>query len=269
VLIKMIPHPKLGTLCFGRRRPLSRSPQLKMKTFLDRTLPAPPPELDFSEKAAAALAEVYGNDVEGDCTSAGPGHIIGVLTGNATGTSVIFTLDEVNAFYSACEGAPGFPAIDNGADEPTVLNIWRDKGYALNGSHKIAGSLSVDPANPEEQRLAVQYFGNLMYGLELPDAWVNPGPADSGFVWDVAGDPDPNNGHCFVACGYKPGMTRISTWGMTGWITDAAVAKYCAEPVGGELYTVLDYEWINKAKQKSPTGIRWAAMYAAFESLAA
>lgn len=266
MLVKMIPNPKLGTLCFGRRRPLYRGQHLKLKDYL-RGVPAPPPAVDYSEKATQALAEIYGNDVEGDCVAAGTGHIIGVLTGNAAGVQTIFTLDQVNAFYSAIEGPPGFPASDNGADEQTALNVWKERGYVFRGGHKIVGWMAVDPANAEEQRLAIDWFGNLMYGLELPDAWVNPGPSESGFVWDVAGDPDPNNGHCIVACGFKPGATLISTWGMTGWLTDAAVARYCAESVGGELYTVLDYEWINKAKQKAPNGMKWAQLAADFETL--
>ena len=69
-------------------------------------------------------------------------------------------------------------------------------------------------------------FENLYFGLELPDAWINPMPDAPGFVWDAAGPADPQNGHCVVGVGYTAQGITIDSWGMTGLLTDKAIAKY-------------------------------------------
>ena len=47
-----------------------------------------------------------------------------------------------------------------------------------------------------------------------------------GFVWDVAGPANPDNGHCFVGVGYTDIGVVIDSWGMLGTITWAAIAAY-------------------------------------------
>ena len=266
--VKQITHPETGkTVCFGRKHAIAHGAMLSLGNYLTRDLAAPPDAVDWTPAASAALSEVYGNNEEGDCTAAGPAHSIGVFTGNTIFNPTIFTLDQVNAFYSVCEGPPGFPAADNGADVPTVLNVWKTKGFLLNHQHNIAGWMKVSSSDQEQQRIAIDLFGNLVYGIDLPDLWVNPFPSSNGFVWDAAGPSDPDNGHCFVAVGYKLGMTLISTWGMTGWITDSAVEKYCAPAEDGEIYVVLAYDWIRKAKQRAPNGVLWSSLEADFKAL--
>ncbi len=38
--------------------------------------------------------------------------------------------------------------------------------------------------------------------MSMPDAWIDPAPQQSGFVWDVAGDSNDSNGHCFTGLAY-------------------------------------------------------------------
>ena len=54
----------------GRNRPRVRAPRLALKNYLLATLPAPPPAVDYSKKPAAGLADILGNDENGNCTIA-------------------------------------------------------------------------------------------------------------------------------------------------------------------------------------------------------
>jgi len=79
-------------------------------------------------------------------------------------------------------------------------------------------------------------------------------PAHAGFIWDVAGNADPDNGHCFCGEGYNRIGVLIDTWGMIGTVTWGAVAKYASTAGQGELYAVLGLDAISKATQKAPNG---------------
>ena len=209
---------------------------------------------------------MYLNDTLGDCVIAGIGHVVGVLTGGA-GKQFIYTKDQIVKLYSAIGGyVPGHKNTDNGCDEQTALNYWQHKG-APAGSHQIAGWISVNGTDPVEYRTALWLFENLYFGLELPDKWVAPEPTASGFSWDVAGPPNPDNGHCIVGIGYTAKGVKISTWGLQGWLTDAAIAKYATTTGAGELYTVLSQDAINKASAKAPSGFDWSQLVADFDSM--
>jgi hypothetical protein len=239
----------------GRRRPDPGRPRLRLSRYLRaEALPAPPAEVDYSGPAADFLARVLGNDQLGDCTAAGAFHAGAVLLANA-GAPIPFSDQDVVAFYSSTTGyVPGDESTDNGGDEVTVLDYWRKVGLAP-GQHQIEAWISVDAADANECRLAVWLFENLYFGVELPDAWLNPPPAASGFVWGAAaGDPDPNNGHCFVGVGYDGAGVKISTWGMIGTIAWDAVAKYASGNGQGELYAVLGPDAISRATGKAPNG---------------
>jgi hypothetical protein len=217
---------------------------------------------------------MYDNDTLGDCVIAGMAHVVGVLTGNSGAKPFLYSNKEIIGLYSAIGGyVPGDPSTDQGCDEQTALNYWENNGAlpphttSKTGAHKIAGWMTVDATNQEECRMALWLFENLYFGLELPDAWINPTPSASGFTWDVAGAPDPNNGHCVVGVGYTAAGITIDTWGMTGLMTNAAVAKYPTQASGGELYTVVSMDGIGKATQKAPNGFDWSQLIADFDSM--
>lgn len=231
-----------------------------------RNIPSPPTACDYSADASKALSEIYLNNILGDCVIAGIGHVVGVLTGGA-GKQYIYTNTQITQLYSAIGGyVPGKPNTDNGCDEQTALNYWQQNG-APTGSHQIAGWISVNGADPVEYRTALWLFENLYFGIELPDKWINPEPSGSGFTWDVAGAPDPNNGHCVVGVGYTNKGVRICTWGMLGLLTDAAIAKYATKLGEGELYTVVSQDAISKAAAKAPNGFDWSQLVADFDSM--
>ena len=265
--VKTIIHPTTGQpFRLGRNRPVARCPRLSLRNYLMKSLPAPPATLDYAPAAASALANIYMNDTLGDCVIAGMAHVEGVLSGNA-GNLVTYTSDQIVALYSAIGGyVPGNPNTDNGCDEQTALNYWQQHG-APAGSHRIAGWIAVDPHNVTECQTALWLFENLVFGVELPDEWVNPMPSASGFLWAKAGPPDPNNGHCFVGVGYDDVGPTIDTWGMLGTIAWKAVRNYAGHADGGELYTVVSKDGIAKASAKAPNGFDWSQLVADFDSL--
>ena len=266
--LKQIALPDNTRRCFGRRRPLSAAPRLKLKNYLLRSMPSPPSAYGYMRQARAEVQQMYLNDQLGDCVEAAIAHAIGVF-GAQNGARWIFSDAEITAMYSAMGGyVPGNPSTDQGTDIGTALSVWQKTGVAgPGGNHVISGSLSVDAADPVEYRTAIWLFENLILGLELPDAWISPFPSASGFVWDVAGAPDPSNGHCILATNYNPANVYIATWGINGVMTDAALQEYCSASNGGELYTVLSRDIINRARERAPNGFAWSQLLADFNAL--
>ena len=250
----------------GRKRPVARCPRLSLKNYMLRTLPVPPVTIDYSLRPAEFLSQVLGNDRLGDCTAAGAFHVGATMLANA-GQPVTFTEADVIKFYSATTGyVPGDENTDQGGDEQTVLNYWRQTGL-LPGQHKISGWIAVNGADAVEVKTAMWLFENLYFGVELPDAWINPFPSHSGFSWNVVGDADPENGHCFCGVGYDPLGVKIDTWGMFGTITWGAVAKYASTEMSGELYAVLGQDAIAKATAKAPNGFDFSQLLADLDSM--
>lgn len=251
----------------GRNRPLHR-PRLRLGDYKLAGLPSPPPSVYYGDNAKRALSQMYLNDQLGDCVPACIEHLDGVFVGNAGDGDLIFPDNITKALYSAIGGyVDGDESTDQGCDEQTALNYWRDKGLPPDGSHKIDGWIGVNGADEEECMLASWLFENLVFGVEMPDAWITPFPEKNGFVWNVAGDPNPDNGHCFGGLGYTYTGVCTSTWGLEGTIAWPAVAKYTSTPLQGELYTVLSQDIINRATLKAPSGFDFAKLQADLKNL--
>jgi hypothetical protein len=266
-MVKTLIHPLTGkTYKLGRKRAAVRRPRLFLADYLAPAVPPPPATVDYSAEASAVLAQVLCNDRLGCCTASGAFHIDGVMLGNG-GAPVTWTDDQVTAFYSRFGYVAGDPSTDQGADEQAVLDSWSAKGLLADGSHKIAGYLAVDAANVDEIKKAIWLFENVYFGEELPDAYIDPMPSGPGFTWDAGGDPDPNNGHCFVGFGYGLGGVAIDTWGMRGLQPWAAIEQYAAYSAGGELWTVISRDQLARAPAKTPDGLDWAALAADFDAL--
>jgi hypothetical protein len=263
--VKYIPsnHEAGGTLRLGRSRP--RPHVRRMLAKYKVALPDAPKVIDYFT-GVVGLDNIDGNDALGDCTAAAAIHIA-VAVNAAAGDPVSLGASDAITFYSLSTGYnPDNPATDQGGDEVTVLSCWRDHGLDGKGSHAIAGFISVDPSNQAEIRSALWLFENLYFGVELPDAWLNPAPSGNGFTWDV-GTPNPENGHAFPGLGATDVGVQIDTWGLIGTITYAAISELCSEANEGNLFCVLTPEIVNRAKAKSPAGFDWAALVADFDGL--
>jgi hypothetical protein len=198
---------------------------------------------------------------------AGMAHLVGVFSGNAGMSPEVFTADQITALYSAIGGyVPGDEATDGGCDERAAMAYWQKTG-APAGENQITGWVSIDGTNVARVRTALWLFENLLFGIELPDAWINPAPEAPGFVWNVVGAADENNGHCFVGVGYDETGVIIDSWGMLGKITYQAIAAYATATGSGELYAVISPEVVARATAKAPNGFDWAQLQADFSAL--
>ncbi len=267
-MIKEVLAPHLGRkVKLGRKRPVW-GPKLRLRRYLDHlVLPTPPATCDFSSKAMGSLSNLYLNDQYGDCVIAAGYHIVGVETGNADGSKPFIATDqEIVADYSAIGGFdPNNPnATDNGCDEQTALNYWTNHGFA--DGTQILGWLAVDATNKEEIQQAMFLFENLLFGLELPDSWIDPFPSANGFVWNV-GASDPSNGHAVCGVGYNSKGVQIDTWGLLGTMTWEAIRALCVPKEGGELYVLLTPDQVAKGQQTAPNGVAWADLLTDFREM--
>ena len=252
----------------GRTRPAkAASEHLRFRNYLRGVALPPPPatEEGWTSAGQPALSNIYDNDTLGDCVIAGGYHVEAVWTGNA-GQLFTATNQQIIADYSAIGGyVPGDPSTDNGCDEQTALKYWTSTGFA--SGDKLAGWLAVNATNRTLLMQALYLFENVYFGVELPDAWINPMPQASGFTWDVAGSPDQQNGHCVVGVGYNAAGITIDTWGLLGTLTWAAVAKYMVPAAGGDAYILVSQAQLIKAQAKAPTGFDWPTLIADFDAM--
>ncbi len=254
--LKILEHPVTGQqYAMGRKRSSAPPHSVKLAKYINKSTAITPPEsFDYATQARGALARVYLNDRLGCCAIAGAGHIEGVWRANASSGAdqfIVSNKDIEGAYSVAGHYVPGDPKTDNGCELPDVLRIWQKSGL---WGHRIYGWVSVNPSDPAEVALAQYLFESLYFGIELPDAWVNPFPSGPGFIWDAAGPADPDNGHCFIGTGRVKGATCVNSWGLNGAMTDAALAHYGAAASGGEVYAILSRNAIARLTQKSPAG---------------
>jgi hypothetical protein len=266
--VKAISAPYFGpgkTAKLGRKRPVTAGPRLKLGKYVRAALPSSPAGVDYSAAALPALSNPFGNLDLADCVIAGGYHIVAAATGNA-GALFTATQTQIVQDYSAIGGyVPGDASTDDGCDEPTALNYWLKNGFA-NGTRPL-GWLNVDATNRAELEAALYLFENLYLGVELPDAWISPFPTGNGFIWDVNGAPDPNNGHCIVGVGYGDDGVKVDSWGLLGTVTWAALARYFVPSVYGAAYVLLTPDELAKGQTKAPNGVDWTTLVKDFNSI--
>jgi len=263
---KTTTYKTVNGLKLGRKRSAQPAP-LHFKNYLiGSALPTPPATCDYTAAAMTSLNNIFLNDQLGDCVIAGAEHYLGVITGNA-GNLFIPTNAQVIAEYGSIGGYnPNNPFSDQGCDMQTAMNYYVSTGFANNT--KLTSWIAVDPTNQTELQLAIYLFEGLYFGMELPNAWLNADmPQASGFTWDVAGNPDPENGHCVTGVGYNANGIVIDTWGMLGTLTWAAIAEYASANSNGELYILISQGALNKTTNLAPNGFNWSQLVADFDAL--
>lgn len=235
----------------GKTPAVYDSRTLKFGAYTLPSLPPPPASVDYG--AAVKTWPMFGNDKYGDCTCAAAAHMIQDWTANA-GKLVVPTLASVMTFYEHFVGDP--PPPDSGCNMLDVLKYWRSTGL---GKQKIDSFVSVEPKNHVQAMDAVNLFGALYIGVELPDfavtgdmittPWVVP---PTGPVGDAA--PNPNNGHCIPAVAYDSRNLYIITWGVR-----KAMSWQFYDAYADEAYAVLSSAFINKSG-KAKNGFNLAAL---------
>jgi hypothetical protein len=267
--------PNGMTVTFGRLQPKREFKGARFANAVNvPALPAPPPWV-WNPKNLAMNAEGLGNILAnnqyGCCTDSGMGHLEDDVCGESGNPDYVpVTAEQVLWAYSQTTNPPFNPttgANDNGADEVTVLDWWRDHGFFQDGTGKIVGYASVDPTNVTEVKQAA-WLGRLYLGVCLPDEWLQV-PMVNGTVWPIAGNPNPNNGHCIVVIGYNSKGLLVDSWGIIFLVPWIAVAKYFSQSAGGAMFVVFSQDAINKASGKAPNGFDAAQLTAYLQSFSA
>lgn len=260
------PHLNQSIVVGGRKRPVSYNRRKRLCTVLRASLPSPPASTNYETPAMTALRQMYLNDKLGCCVCAGRGHRIGVLTANSLVPFVYSDAQILTEYERIGKYNPADPSTDQGCDMATAADDGVSHGYA-DGS-KDLGWVDVDATNKTEVMQAIDLFEDGDIGFELPDAWLQSMPSGNDFVWDVAGDPNPENGHCVQIVDYDTVKgVRISTWGLLGWLTWPALAKYGAKSAYGEVIIHINPDQMIKASQKAPNGVAWTELISDFDSM--
>ncbi|WP_231854161.1 hypothetical protein [Gluconacetobacter diazotrophicus] len=243
---------RLGCLP-ARARP--GQPRLSSLRMMARTAP---PTLRRESIDPAPL--MLGNDVLGDCTSAGIGNHLRA-TAALAGFQVAVETADAEAFYAASTGyVPGDPSTDRGGVEVDVLTVAGRDGYALADAtfYPLWGSAAPDDLNGLRNIMAGLGAAYLGVQLALADQ-----PEDG--VWDTTtpGDQTPGSwgGHCLLAWAYDGTAddSRVSllTWGGMRHATWRWVRSRIMECHG------LAWRQLMPAGGLAPDGEDWDALVAA------
>lgn len=178
--------------------------ELRLSDYLaGGTLDAAPPARSF---IGDADYQWWLNNKESCCTVAALYHRRQLLAGQ-TGDVFAGTDAEVQADYLATGDG-----TDDGRQLIDVLTRAVDVGIA---GMKISGKARVDVGDPDEMRAALNLFGCVYVGGELPVAldtqgytWTIPPPAQR----TKDDEPDPDRGHAFLLGGYDRSGWQVVTW---------------------------------------------------------
>lgn len=249
----------MTALKLGRQPARHDDRTLRLASYLTPAAPKPPTTVD--RLAAVKTWPMLLNDIEGDCVPAGGGHALSAFAANVH-RNVTVTDTDVNAAYTAMTGFDPTKTGPNGSnptDTGTVMldfmNYWRRVGIA---GHKIDAFVSVNPANHDEVRTAVQLFDGVLTGLDLPLS------AEPQFrarrVWATAsgpnGQPGSLGGHCVWTGAVSPGRLRCVTWGTVQAMSWAFWDRYTSECFAAVSLDQLD------GKGLSVTGLNLDALLA-------
>lgn len=234
---------------------------LKLAKYLDiAALPPAPAVRTWSPAVLAAGG--YGmllNDQLGCCVPAGCLHLVMEQADNQ-GTVITMPSDQdVIAAYSAMGGyVSGDSSTDQGCNILDALKILVNPGVSINGAVHQAGAFAeVDVKDPAEMAAAMNLFGGLLIGVQLPVA-VQNATSWTGPTAPLTGDWEPGSwgGHCVILADNQNGAWQAVTWGSLMPTDQAFLADFC-----DEAYAVLDpADWA--AKGTCPSGFAVADLKA-------
>jgi hypothetical protein len=217
---------KLGRTLL-RRNGKSRLRAAALHSFLT-TLDLPPASSDNT--FGITQFGMMLNDNLGDCTIAGPGHLVQVWTASS-GKEVTVSDSVILGAYEQWDGyVDGNESTDNGGDILTVVTDWQANGL---GGYGISAHAEVNLTQLRVQQ-GIYLFGGLNCGVNLPIS----AQSQVGIVWDVVGDsqsgpsqPGSWGGHCVAVVGYDAAGLTCVTWGALQKMTWNFFTTYFDEAV--------------------------------------
>lgn len=231
-------HGKLG-----RKAKVTDSRTLKLGRYLE-TQPLAPPPAEVSWVTKVPQFPMFLNDSLGDCVIAAMAHMIQQWSYYSSGgtAEVTVTNAQVLAAYERLGGyVPGDPTTDNGVVMLDALRYWKNTGFA---GHRIQAYMTVNYKNLTEVFQAIQIFGNVFVGLNLPltaqgeNAWTvaNGGPINNP---DAA--PGSWGGHCVPVMAGSPETLTCVTWGEKLKMSHNFFKDYAEEA-----FVILSPDWLSK-----------------------
>lgn len=210
---------------------------------------APPPSVDYYSRVPADSWGMDGNDSVGDCTCADVDHEVKAFQVAAKNVEVTSTTKEVIAAYSAITGYnPADPNTDQGAEMQAVREYWQKTGFKLGGAvHKIALFADIDITNMTLVKWALEQFGAIGLGVNLPDSAQDQFGA--GEPWIVVKGSPIDGGHAIALLGYDADWLYVLTWGQVQKISYGWFTAYVEEA-----WIVLDQDFVNTASGTDALG---------------
>lgn len=223
------------------------------------SLPSLPAKQDWYSSIAGW--DMLGNDVAGDCTIAGVGHMAQQESIYAEVPAALMTTEEALGQYSKLSGwDPSKPESDTGLYEGDVGHHWMTDGFVIGGqTDKIVGFADCDIRSLNEILYGVLLTGNSMIALMLPR--IAELRLD---LWDVPTNPDDAQlvaGHCVPVVGFDRSYWYCVSWGTLVPMTIPFAKKYLLEA-----HVTLSKRWLN-AKNLTPAGFSWDYLVQASKQL--
>ncbi|MFZ0212518.1 MAG: hypothetical protein WBE20_16155 [Candidatus Acidiferrales bacterium] len=221
-------------------------------------LPVPPEKVYWEYKIPEAQLGMFGNDKYGDCVWAWFAHRIMMTTAH-TATLVTPTLDQVLEAYAGCTGFdPATGANDNGTAMTDAFAYWQSTGIA---GHKILGWAAVDWKQKAHVDLAIDLFGALDMGVQLPASAESQ--FDNGKPWDVVSpDGGIRGGHCVGYEGSGSQGDTCITWAARQRLGNRWNGKYA-----DEAYVVISDDWFDITTGLSPSHFNRDSLWAAIKAM--
>jgi hypothetical protein len=233
--------------CLGRKAVKTDSRTLKLAKYLTPALPTPPVSVDWT-KGITSFGEML-NDSLGDCTIAGLGHAVQIWSANTGKESTVSDATIQSAYEDWCGYNPNDSSTDNGGIELDVLNDFKKDGL---GEHKLLAFADPSVTNLNEIRKAIDLFGGVYIGLNLPTEAQNQN------TWDVVSGMTPGSwgGHAVFVPKYDADTFTCITWGGLKEMTTAFWSACC-----DEAHALIGQDWF-ETSGVDPTGLNLSQLNA-------
>jgi hypothetical protein len=180
---------------------------------------------------------MFGNDQYGDCTCAGAAHMEECF---AAQVGVPFTVADTDVFrmYEASGWKPSDPSTDQGWTLEAAAEYLEKTG--LQSKPNIVAVANVSLTNLDEQQVALELFGGLYEGFEVPQSAVDQFQA--GQPWSVVPGSPIVGGHCVTRPRNK---LRVSGWHVTWGSLQAATEEF-EKTFFDEYRVMVPVDWESK-----------------------
>lgn len=239
---------------------------LNLRDYWPVTQVAAPPSLrDWSAKADHNW-QWYANASLSTCVPASFAHLVQVWS-SMNGNEIEPSEDDVVTAYRSISGYDGSPHKDVGCSMLDAMKYWRSYGI---GSHKILAYVSIDPQNQLELEAAINLFGGVSLGADMPVVLRDSVTGGSKATWDVAPAnhwspeyrPGSWGGHAMACVGYSRSYATLVTWGRTQVVTRNWARTYCSEG-----WAAISEDWVT-ATRAAPNGFDLDALERSLAALA-